>query len=70
MLPNASAPVVGADSTRLDKPWQIYILRGAQWVPVGACCDRALAENHIAFLRKIMRLNQFQLIWEGHGDGA
>ncbi len=70
MLTNATAPTPGADSMRLSKLWQIYMLRGDQWVPVGGCDDRALAETHMARLRKIMRHNQFQLIWEGPVDAA
>jgi hypothetical protein len=49
--------------------WQIYILRGHEWVPVGACGDRALAEIHLASLRKMMRRNQFELVYEGQPDG-
>ncbi len=70
MLPNTPAPTTGADSTRPDKPWQIYMLRGQQWVPVGACGTRALAETHMASLRKMMRRNRFQLVWEGQPNGA
>jgi hypothetical protein len=69
MLPNAAAPTTGANSMRPSKPWQIYMLRGQQWVPVGACGSRALAETHIASLRKMMRRNRFQLICEGQADG-
>ena len=65
MLPNATAPTPGADSMRLSKPWQIYMFSGDRWVPVGACGDRALAEIHIASLRKMMRHHQFQLVWAG-----
>ncbi|MBE9155372.1 hypothetical protein IQ265_00730 [Nodosilinea sp. LEGE 06152] len=70
MLTNAAAPAPGAESVRPCKPWQIYMLRGQQWVPVGACGDRALAENHIRSLRKLMRGYQFDLAWEGEGDAA
>ena len=68
MLPNSTAPAPGANSVCPSNLWQIYMLRGQQWVPVGTMCNRALAETHLASLRKMMRRNQFQLVWEGAID--
>jgi hypothetical protein len=66
MQPN-QIPQTGADFS-CSNLWQIYILRGGvQWCPVGLLRDRALAEIHIASLRKMMRHNQFQLVWAGGG---
>ncbi|MGG6237214.1 hypothetical protein ACQ4N7_01135 [Nodosilinea sp. AN01ver1] len=70
MLPNCTAPATGAESVRPCEPWQIYMFRGYQWVPVGACGSRALAEVHISSLRKMMRGYLFQLVWEGEADAA
>ncbi|MGB3309970.1 MAG: hypothetical protein WBG32_00115 [Nodosilinea sp.] len=65
MLPNATAvPTSGAYSVRPVKPWQIYIFRGEQWVPVGACATRALAESQLTTLRKLMRGHKFAIAWE------
>ncbi|WP_156119858.1 hypothetical protein [Leptolyngbya sp. KIOST-1] len=70
MLPNCNTPTPGAESVRPCKPWQIYMLRGHRWVPVGACGDRAMGEAQIATLRRIMPRNRFQLVWEGEPDAA
>lgn len=70
MLPNAAAPTPGAPSVRPDKPWGIYMFRADRWVCVGSCGDRALAENHLRALKRMMRLSTFQLVWEGAGDDA
>lgn len=64
------APTLGADSMRPVKPWQLYMLRGEQWIGVGACGDRALAEAQLATLRRLMPRNRFDLAWEGEGDDA
>ncbi|PSR16063.1 hypothetical protein C8255_19770 [filamentous cyanobacterium CCP3] len=71
MLTNCNAPSPGAESVRPSgKPWQLYILRGHQWVPCGACGDRPLAEAQLATLRRLMPHKQFDLAWEGEGDAA
>jgi hypothetical protein len=70
MLPNCTAPSPGADSVRPVKPWQIYMLRGVQWVPVGAVGDRPLGEAQVAILRRFMPRNLFTLVWEGPVDAA
>jgi hypothetical protein len=68
MQPN-QIPQTGADFS-CSNLWQIYILRGGvQWCPVGLLRDRALAETHLANLRKMMRHNQFQLVWVGGDRG-
>ena len=66
MQPN-QIPQTGADFS-CSNLWQIYILRGGvQWCPVGLLRDRALAETHLASLRKIMPTYKFQLLWDGLG---
>lgn len=65
MLPNAAAPTPGADSVCPLRPWQIYMLRGPQWVPVGACISRPSAETQVSKLRQLMRGHEFAIAWVG-----
>ena len=63
------APPSGANSVCLS-PWQIYMLSGEQWRPIGACGSRAMAESQAQVLRSRMRGYSFEVVWEGAIDVA
>lgn len=59
------APPSGADSVCPSTPWQIFMLRGEQWIPIGTCGSRALAESQAQVLRNRMRGYLFEVVLEG-----